>query len=163
MRRITFFRNLRFDGGERIGVTAGGVLPPEPGIVRGEPTVLHRFTPSSDLSNPALRWYLDVEFEGENLPTGPEDVRAWLSARASSVGRVLRELADELEPAGIDTEPFPLLRRLPTFEPGLTARLRMGAARAVDAKEVGGVLRDTAERFAALVAALQAKSSDRVA
>jgi hypothetical protein len=39
----------------------------------------------------------------------------------------------------------------------------MGAARAVDAKEVGGVLRDTAERFAALVAALQAKSSDRVA
>jgi hypothetical protein len=163
MRRITWFKNLRGDGGVRFGVTAGEVRAPEPGVVRGEPMVLHLFRPGRDLSNPALRWFLDIEFEGDALPTQPEDVRGWLAARTDAMAAGLCGLAAELEPAGLDPGPFPLRRSLSGNGTECPMAVGIGAASAVDAREVGRLLRETASELPHVLQSLQVRSADRVA
>jgi len=57
---VKFFRQKRFDGGIRMGVSVGQDL------------VLHHFVPGSDEDDPALEWYVDVELKAAGIPSEPE-------------------------------------------------------------------------------------------
>jgi len=157
MRRLTFFCNTRFDGGVRTGVAAGEV-----GYEGERETVLHRFDAGPDFGNPGLRWYVDVEFVGEDLPQSAHSARDWLLKHETEIRGVLSKTAEEIGRTGIDTEPFPLIR---TFHPSDAASglLRLGAARVVDGREAAGLLLALGDELPEIIRKLETRSGLQVA
>ena len=91
MPKIALYHQERFDGGVRVGV---GV---------DDETVLQRFDPGREPSNPALEWYVDVIVKGRSLPTSPDEARNWLIDHADFIRRGLNEAAEQLE-VGLDSD-----------------------------------------------------------
>jgi hypothetical protein len=91
MPKIAFYHQQRFDGGVRAGL---GV---------DDQTVLHRFEPGREPSNPALEWYVDVIVTGRSLPTSSDEARDWLIEHADFIRRGMGKAAEQLE-VGLDTD-----------------------------------------------------------
>jgi len=94
---ITFYEQMRQDGGLRIGVD-----------VDGEPILGEFVGPDAD-GNPALTWYVDVRCAGKRLPTDAESARQWLLDRSPIIRGALQGVADELR-VGLDFGVEPLIR-----------------------------------------------------
>lgn len=102
MAAITFFRQMRADGGVRSGIDVDGT------------TVLERFEQGSRSYDPALVWYVDVRCTGVPIRDEPDAVRAWFIEHASLITTALQDLAGRI--VGVDEEVQPsrwVLRRSP--------------------------------------------------
>ncbi|MBI3468008.1 MAG: hypothetical protein HY000_33795 [Planctomycetes bacterium] len=96
MATLTFYRQARYDGGIRTGVDIDGY------------PLLEKYTPGDVEEDPTLAWFMDLRFEGDDLPVRPEEAREWLSARSDDVQRCLREASAKLV-IGMDKDWQPLL------------------------------------------------------
>jgi hypothetical protein len=111
MSRITFYRQERFDGGLRSGIDVD------------DTHILGTFVPGSGDDHPALLWYVDMQFEGESLPTDPDHVREWLLNNSDFIKQGLKSLAVQLQ-VGLDAdEPWPVSMSLAGAPEGVTAQI----------------------------------------
>jgi hypothetical protein len=99
MNELAFYRQLRFDGGVRMGVELDG----QPLFERFEPGPPEL---ADEAMGSALQWYIDLRCIGERLPTEPGEVLNWFRIRSLAIQNTLAELAGELS-AGIDDD-FPI-------------------------------------------------------
>lgn len=136
--KLAFYRQARVDGGMRTGVDWD------------DTPLLHEFTPGSDDNDPALAWYVDVEFEGDTLPSGAEEVRRWLMRRGATVATSLRTVADELA-LGIDVATWPMKRSLGDLPRGVHATLSCSAMRRIECREIGQRLRELADDWRKII------------
>ena len=101
MPTLTYYKNVRNDGGVRTGVGLNGE------------TVLEDFVEGRQEPDPILVWYVDLLFESSKVPKEAEAIRAWLATMGNYVKQGLDEIATKME-VGIDQQwnPFsyPLLR-----------------------------------------------------
>lgn len=138
MPTLAFYRQARVDGGMRTGVDWG------------DTPLLHEFQPGNDQDDPAITWYVDVEFDGEDLPADPEAARNWLVRRGTAVAAALRHLADELL-LGIDVGSWPLKRPISGLPRGVKGAVSCSASRRVDCRHIAQRLADLAEQWRGVI------------
>lgn len=94
---LTFYKQVRQDGGIRAGIQLDGEA------------LLERFEPGIGDSDSALAWYIDVRCEMNDAPSEPTAARRWFLDQANVFREQLLKLSQEVR-AGIDTDIFPLVR-----------------------------------------------------
>jgi|SRR5579872_714685 len=129
--KIIYYRQKRYDGAIRTGITVNG------------PLLLELFENESEEPDPALLWYVDVRCEGKRLPTTVEEVRKWLLKQAPVVCHVLNELADEFQ-AGMDIDVWPLQRTIAHSPRGIRMTVVCSVARRLEALKIADSLREVA-------------------
>jgi len=138
---VTFFRQKRFDGGIRTGISADGTL------------LLHRFDPGDlENENPALEWYVDITLSAEDIPENLDNLKSWLVQQQKSVSSVLREIGREFR-AGTDFPelPFRYEKKLPD---GLRISVSFSAVLRVDCLQMAQILENLADSWSDLVSQL---------
>ena len=141
MRRITFFRQKRKDGGVRTGVDVG------------HDTVLSRFRAGAGDRDPTLIWWVDVRAEGPALPETGEEAREWFVSQKGVVQQALVSFADELS-IGLDVSDSPVKRVVPPGKGNgrkTTLSIVVSAVRRLDAIKLSKVLTDIARNWDAYV------------
>lgn len=132
MPSITFYRQVRADGGVRMGLDGGRGLS------------LSQFEPGSHNDDPSLVWYVDVTFEAPRLPNNREALCEWLASRAAQVAELLEAIAEGL-PAGVDGEgPLKLSRSLPNR---VRLTIACSAMKRVTARRLSAILREVGANF----------------
>ncbi len=136
MPKIAFYHQERFDGGVRAGLGLD------------DRTVLHRFEPGREPSDPALEWYVDVVVKGRGLPTSPDEARAWLIEHADFIRNGLSGGAERLE-VGLDTdgEGWPFRWQLAGSPQGVEAFAVVSAVRRLKEGELARRLQRVAEEW----------------
>ncbi len=144
MMDVTFYHQVRADGGRRTGLSVGDD--------RG----IERFVEPADPDNydPALRWYVDVTWDVTDPPATQTEARAWLAAKLPELRSVLETTADELS-AGIDGDWSTRVNEIATALG--TARVSVSAQRRYDGAVVADCIR------AALAEDLDALAAEDVA
>jgi hypothetical protein len=141
MRRVSFFRQKRKDGGIRTGVDVG------------QDTVLSRFNAGAEESDPTLIWYVDVRAEGPTLPQTGEEAREWFVSQKEVVQQALVSFADELS-TGLDVSDAPV-KRVVSLGTGngrkTTLSVVVSAVRRSEAIKLSKVLTDIARNWEAYV------------
>ena len=145
MARISFYRQARRDGGIRTGIE----------IERH--TVLGQFEEGTDEPDPVLTWFLNIECEGEALPTNPEAARQWFVAHAKELRGELESMA-ELLAVGLDVDSWPFRQK--TFkrieDEDVSIEITCSAIRRLEAQQIATQVRDVAERWEDLIRNLPA-------
>jgi hypothetical protein len=136
MPKIAFYHQQRFDGGVRAGL---GV---------DDQTVLHRFEPGREPSNPALEWYVDVIVTGRSLPTSSDEARDWLIEHADFIRRGMGKAAEQLE-VGLDTDDdaWPFRWKLGGGPRGVEAFAIVSAVRRLDEGQLARRLQQVADQW----------------
>lgn len=137
---VKFFRQKRFDGGVRMGVSVGQDL------------VLHHFSPGSKEDDPALEWYVDVELKAAGIPSEPEQLRQWLIDQRATVSQVLKELSEEFR-AGTDFPKPPFQHR--KSRDGIQVTVSYGAIRRVDCLQMAKVFQSLARSWSNYIRRLE--------
>lgn len=142
---MTFYHNVRLDGGRRTGVTVGGI--------RG----LELFRPGpggdDDLPDPRLAWSVTVTIPDDCVIATQEEAAEWLGRTSPAIAAALEKAADHV-PAGIDFGFRPWKTRSNVHGRELTVTL--SAMRVHDHQELGRHLHKLAtEDLAELSAELQ--------
>jgi hypothetical protein len=138
MAKLAFYRQARVDGGIRTGVD------------RGDTPLLHEFQKGSDQDDPAIAWYVDIEFDGENLPSDPEDARIWLLRRGTAIMAALRQLSGHLS-LGIDVGAWPIKQPVPGLPRGVECTLSCSAIRRIDCRQIAERLAVLADRWRSII------------
>lgn len=140
MPSISFFRQLRRDGGIRTGVDVDG------------DTVLSQFEAGQriDEPDPSLEWYVDVRCDGARLPHTPEAARQWLLRAEAPIRNALEAMAASV-PAGIDQGPWPIKHKFRIGSGAARGEVVCSAVRRVSAQNVADVLRNVAKHWRAYV------------
>jgi len=94
MPTLTFYRQVRRDGGVRTGVEID------------DETLLGLFEGESEEPDPVLSWWVVMECSGEPFPDRPEPSRQWLLDHADVFRNALLALGGVLD-AGLDIESWP--------------------------------------------------------
>jgi hypothetical protein len=141
MPKLTLYKQVRLDGGERTGLAIDNVLR------------LATFVSGSDDYDPALSWYLDVRCEGASVPSDPEEARAWLLNHAALFESGLHRLADELK-AGVDAGIYPAQRLMEHPPEGAAVKFVCSAMRRLSGLEIAAHIEQTANEWSALVRGL---------
>ncbi len=128
MRNLLYFRNVRRDGGIRLGVELDGER------------LFHQFIDGPKVNgiwdeNPAIDWYIDILFEGKNILGEPEKVRKWLVQIKPFLQKGLAELAQNLL-AGVDEDALPLTHTVSHSPPGLQIAFKIMAIRKIRHEDV---------------------------
>jgi hypothetical protein len=134
MHTLTFYRQARRDGGVRTGIDID------------DDTVLVRFDPGREDSDPALLWYVDVRCRGTRLPRDADGARDWLLRQAKTIKGLLESLAGDV-PVGADPDQWPLTKQARVSPAGVTITVACSAMRRVEAQRIAEVLRDTAKHW----------------
>lgn len=143
MPKLTFFRQMRMDGGIRSGLEYDGAV------------ILEHFEPGADESDAALKWYMDARCVGPKLIFHErEPARQWMLDRKDILAPALVHLAQELKGAGIDIF-LPLHRALPAPAPGVKANLIVSGMRRQDALRIGNDVREFGQRWEDLLRSLE--------
>ena len=142
---MTFYHNVRLDGGRRTGVTADGI--------RG----LELFRPGpgdeDDLPDPRLAWSVTVTIPDDGVIATQEEVAEWLGRTSPAIAAALEKAAEDV-PAGIDFGFRPWITRSNGLGRELTVTL--SAMRVHDHQELGRNLHKLATKeLAELSAELQ--------
>lgn len=138
MGTLAFFRQARVDGGIRTGVDWN------------DTPLLHEFEEGNEEHDPAIIWYVDVEFAGDTLPVSAEDARRWLIRRGTAVAARLNKLADELS-LGIDVASWPIRRSLEGLPRGVTGTISCSAVRRIDCRHIAERLRELARQWREII------------
>src|SRR5687768_336480 len=118
---ITLYRQARADGGVRTGIDGDGA------------TLLERFEPGADDSDPALVWFVDVLFRDVPLEDpAPDAAREFLRRQGPAVTPRLVQIADDELAAGVDLQQ-PLWRTVPDVN-GVKAEVVASGARRLAAR-----------------------------
>jgi hypothetical protein len=142
MPKLTFYHQVRADGGERTGIELDGT------------TLLHHFQQGHEEHDPALLWFLDLRCEGASLPDEPEAVREWfLKNEAFFVSR-LREIADVDLRAGFDAEVMPFEKEVASAPDNARVVVAVSAAGRLVARQIAKDLRNVASDWAMLLSRL---------
>jgi hypothetical protein len=140
MQKLTFFRQKRVDGGIRTGVDLDSNL------------LLQEFTRGSKNYDPALLWFVDIEFQGTRLPREPEAARKWLVLQGDAVRNILEKLGRSVE-AGLDAD-WPAKTTPVRLPDGTRVSAACSAVRRVEARRIGEVLQETAAGWEKILAGL---------
>jgi len=124
MNRISFYRQARSDGGVRSGVDVNG----------GQAWSI--FEPGAGDPDPALEWYVDIEWSGSSLPTDADEAKALLLAQEPRVSAACEALASRLE-VGIDAEPAPFTQSFDAGLSGVKAGVYCSAVHRVSGRDMG--------------------------
>lgn len=138
MSTLAFFRQARVDGGMRTGVDWD------------DTPLLHDFQEGSDEHDPAIIWYVDVEFVGDTLPIDAESARQWLVRRGTTVAGALRSLAEDLS-LGIDVGSWPAKRDIVGLPRGVEGLISCSAVRRVDCRHIAEHLRELAGQWRQII------------
>ncbi|MGH7140594.1 MAG: hypothetical protein ACREHD_33090 [Pirellulales bacterium] len=138
MAKLAFYQQARVDGGMRSGVD------------RDDTPLLHEFHEGSGEQDPALLWYVDVEFEGDALPNDAEAARRWLVRRAASVAAALGQLADDLA-LGVDIASRPLKRSIEGLPQDVLGTISCSAVRRMDCRQIAERLRNLAAQWRQII------------
>jgi hypothetical protein len=138
MAMLIFYRQVREDGGIRTGIELNGT------------TVFERFESGDDDYDPALVWYVDIRYEGTNLPQTAEEARDWLQRHGMYVRDGLPVLADKLR-AGVDVGSYPLRWPVPNVPEGVRMTVVCSALRRVPGLEIASVLNEIGSRWEDLI------------
>lgn len=150
---ITFYRQMRRDGGVRSGVYID------------DDSILHHFQPSNGHRHhsvdPKLDWWVDVRISGNDLPTRAASIRKWCLQKehAATIRQQLRQAANELG-AGIDWANWPV-KIGPSVRKGLSVAVVCSAARRIEARELGCILAQMAESWESMIAKLAVPEETR--
>lgn len=130
MTKLTFYRQLRADGGVRTGVKLDEV------------TVLGSFEEGEADPDPALIWFVDLRCRGDGLPADPEDARDWLLDQAGIIREGFAACARDHRD-GIDPDIYPLVwDKFPSAPEGVRMEIISTAARHDAARKLADVLND---------------------
>jgi hypothetical protein len=138
MTSITFYQQVRRDGGLRTGIDVDGEA------------VLMRFDPGPGAPDPALAWYVDVRCEGDALPVHTEGARRWLLDNERFVVGGMATIADRVG-AGIDVDDRPAEWELPSAPERSRITVAICTARREAAHGIAAILRDVGRSFGSLV------------
>lgn len=141
MPTIGFFRQKRADGGVRTGVGVNDVM------------LWEHFKAGRRDSDPALRWYIDLLFEGNRLPTEAQAARDWLLEQKEFICDNLRKMAERLE-IGLDSDVRPFRYRLKNAPRGVRGDLVVSGVRSLSEGELARELKSLARRWQATIDAL---------
>ena len=139
MDKLIFFHQQRRDGRVRTGIELNDDL------------ILEEFSQTQEPADSALLWFVDVRCIGSNLPSRPENARAWFLDRSSLIQEALNDLARELG-AGIDSQ-WPLKKELPSIGPNRIA-IYCSAVHRLTGLEISKVLADLGRNFQEIVRSL---------
>ena len=132
---VTFYHQVRADGGRRTGVS-----------INGSAAVEHFVDPADpDDFDPALRWYVDLTWELADGPRTQKAARAWYAARLPEIRQALTGIAETLE-AGIDGGLVTWTGTVPTTNG--PARAAVAAQRRVDGATVAQGIRSALDGVA---------------
>ena len=129
MADVTFYHQVRVDGGRRSGISVDGL------------SILHGFIPGDEEYDPALEWYVDVTLVTARPPS-EANALAWLIAHAVEFRQVLKEDADLLS-TGIDANSMPAEFARPGAEGPI--RVTVSAMRRLIGRQIGEKLQHFAE------------------
>ena len=128
MTMLSCFKQVRVDGGTRLGIDVDGE------------TVLGRFDPGPAESDPILAWYVDIRCEGEHLPDDAESAQRWFLDNSELIRAALSALADEIR-AGVDVDCWPLQWEATPIPPDVRVTIVCSAIRRVQAQQMAEQLR----------------------
>jgi hypothetical protein len=133
--KLTFFHQKRKDLRTRTGIEVDDDL------------LLEKLSPGFDGNDSALLWYVDVRCTGEQpAPTEPPEARALLINMGEPVRSAFLILAEELR-AGLDSDVWPIRRRISNLPSGLSGEVVCSAMRRITDGELSHVLRNLAENW----------------
>jgi hypothetical protein len=143
MSTLTFYRQARVDGGIRTGVEFDGTV------------LLGRFDEGNGDYDPALEWYLDLEFNGDSLPDDAASARQWLLDHSPFVAVNLGALAEQIR-IGLDFDPGPA--RVSSHLPDQNVRIeiRCSAMRRFKPHELSTIVSELAAHWDRLISDLPA-------
>ena len=107
MSKLTFFRQARADGGVRTGIDVDGA------------TLDHLEGGTND--DPALSWFVDVRFDGQDVPADLAQAQQWLREKETLVRRAYEVLGRRLQ-VGLDPDVMPVQCEVPGSPPGVQER-----------------------------------------
>jgi hypothetical protein len=142
MTRIVFYRHERADGGLRTGVEVDGN------------SVFESFREGVAEHDPALIWYIDIEFEGSALPDSGDTVRQWLLDNSAQIRRTVDTLSHEIA-AGFDPELRPFRRTIQNWCNGVSFTATASAIDRAAARGTSQKLAEIAENWEATLTALE--------
>jgi hypothetical protein len=140
MNKLTFYVQMRSDGGRRTGIDID------------DETVLGRFESGGEEFDPALLWYIDIRCKGE-LPSEAAQARDWLLQQSELLKAELKKLGRELE-VGLDSGLWPLQRKVEHSPHGVEITIVCSSLRRVASRDFGKTLGRLADEFTAVVNAL---------
>ena len=129
---VTFYHQVRADGGRRTGVSVDGSAGVEYFVDPAGP----------DDFDPALRWYVDLTWELPDAPRTKRATRAWYAAKLLEIRQVLAEVAEVLR-AGVDGDLGPWTSTFPTASGPV--RVAVSAQRRIDGTTVAQGIRAALE------------------
>jgi hypothetical protein len=142
MPNLTFYHQVRVDGGERTGIELDGN------------TLLHHFQQGDEEHDPALLWFLDLRCDGGSLPNEPESVREWFLKNETFFAGRLREIAEVDLRAGFDAEVMPFEKEVAGAPNGARVVVALAAAGRRVGRQIARDLRDVAGNWAMLLSRL---------
>jgi hypothetical protein len=142
MTRIVVYRHERTDGGRRTGIELNSS------------GIFESFREGSIEHDPALTWYIDLQFEGGSLPDTPKSVRQWLIANSRSIGNTLHGLSHEIV-AGFDPEIRPFQRVIENWSSDVTFTASASAVDRVTARSISQEVVDIADDWIDILAQLE--------
>ncbi|MCL2639320.1 MAG: hypothetical protein FWD53_00595 [Phycisphaerales bacterium] len=139
MTKITYYEQVRVDGGKRIGIE-----------VNEEP-LLGEFHLSKKEPNAALLWYVDIDCKGTRLPEDAEEARQWLLDHESAITGVIRKLAKE---TAVGTDPDVWSAKETLRGQGYTTTVRCSALRRIQSRQFRKILGEISDNWQERVANL---------
>lgn len=125
---VTFYHQVRADGGRRTGVSIDGSAGVEYFVDPADP----------DDFDPALRWYVDLTWELPDAPRNQRATRAWYATKLLEIREVLAEVAEVLR-AGVDGDLGPWTATISTASGPV--RVAVSAQRRIDGVTVAQGIR----------------------
>jgi hypothetical protein len=134
MGKLTFYRQVRADGGIRMGLDVD------------DDSLAHHFEPGPDDDDPRLLWFIDIRCQGKKVPTTFDDGADWLRENSKRIKSALSDLANELAP-GIDSDIVPGRTMVPGMPPGAKIEIVFTATKRVLARDMAKHLREFRDHF----------------
>jgi len=139
MTEITFYRQVRRDGGIRMGLEADGESLIED-FQEGNPDL------QDDPLASALEWYVDVRCFGDGLPDDTNSIHQWLMDHSVVICEGMNRFAREVGPGTDDA--FPLKwSDFPNAPPGTRIEVVCSAVNRVSAQRLSDILMEFSDRF----------------
>ena len=139
MTKLTFYHQVRADGGKRTGIESD------------TETLLHHFAPGGKEHDPALLWYVDLRCEGERLPDTPEGAREWFVRNEGYFVAQLRAIANDGLSVGFDAELMPLQRNLADAPDGARVTVVVSAVKRLLGRDIAPRLCELADHWGELL------------
>ncbi len=143
MSTLTFYHQVRVDGGKRTGIDIDGTQ------------WLQSFTAGQEDNDPTLLWYVDIECKGRRVPNDPPKARDWLSNHSDFFVGLLTKIADDELEAGFDVDWRPFQHKIASGPDGTTVRITISAIRRLVARQIAKEIRKLAQKWTSLLKRLE--------